>query len=262
MLDLPAVSTGLATALELDGATLAVVMGVVFLAGVVRGFSGFALSALIVAGLATVISPVALIPVCIVLEGTASLVMFRRGTRAEADWRIVRGLALGSVLGLPLGLQATLLLHPDASRFAALILITALAALQLIGRAPPALASRPGLYLSGLLAGVATGIAGVGGMVVALYVLAANAPPARMRASLVMFLFIGVFTSGAWLIATGVLDRLALVRGLALSPVVVIGVLAGTRLFRPSLQRFYRGFCLALLIGLSLAGLIRLAVTS
>jgi len=262
MPDLPSLSSGLAAALELDGATLGLVVLVVFLAGVVRGFSGFALSALIMAGLAVVIAPIALIPVCIVLEATASLVMFRRGTRADADWRIVRGLAIGSVVGFPLGLQATLHLDPDTSRFAALILISVLAALQLIGRAPPALATRPGLYLSGLLAGVATGIAGVGGMVVALYVLAGSAPPARMRASLVMFLFIGVFTSGAWLFATGVLDRLALVRGLALSPVVVIGVLAGTRLFRPSLQRFYRGFCLSLLIGLSLAGLVRLAVTS
>ena len=247
--------------LGLDGGELALAAAAVFLAGIVRGFSGFALSALIMASLAVVIPPVALIPVCFVLEGVASLLMFGGANRADADWRIVRGLAIGSVLGVPLGLQATLHLPPDASRLVALVLIAALAALQLTGRSPAFLGTRAGLYASGLLAGIATGLASVGGMIVALYVLASRAPPARMRASLVMFLFVGMFTSGAWLLATGVLDRLALLRGLTLAPAVAVGVLLGARLFRPSLQVFYRRFCLTLLIGLALAGLLRLGLS-
>ena len=237
-------------------------MGVaVFVAGLVRGFSGFALSAMIMASLALLIPPLALIPVCYVLEGTASVLMFRGGTRS-ADWSVVWGLAVGSALGVPLGLYATVvLLPPDASRLAALCLIAVLAALQLGGRSPAFLATRPGLYASGLLAGIATGIASVGGMIVALYVLARDTPPAAMRASLVMFLFVGMFTTGAWLLASGVLDRLALLRGVALSPAVVAGVLLGSALFRPSLQRFYKRFCLMLLIALAASGLLRLLLS-
>jgi|GEM_PF-75281 len=240
---------------------------VVFLAGVVRGFTGFAQSALIMASLAVVIPPVSLIPVCYVLEGTASLLLFRGGAR-EADFRIVTGLAVGSAIGVPLGLQATLHLPADASRLVALVLILLLAALQLLGRrmsgVPPMaagakrwLATPAGLCGAGLLAGVATGLAHVGGMIVALYVLATNAPPARMRASLVMFLFVGMFTSGVWLVSTDVLDRLALMRGLVLAPAVAAGVLIGARLFGPALQGIHRNFCLTLLIGLALAGLVR-----
>ena len=251
----------LATALVLGPAELVAVILAVFAAGLVRGFAGFALSAMIMASLALVIPPVALIPVCYVLEGVASLLMFRGGVR-EADWTVVWGLAIGSALGVPIGLYATVvLLSPDASRLAALCLIGTLAALQLTGRSPAVLATRPGLYASGLLAGIATGIASVGGMIVALYVLAGGAPPVRMRASLVMFLFVGMFTSGAWLLASGVLDQLALVRGAVLAPVVALGVLLGSALFRPSLQRFYRRFCLGLLIALALAGLVRLTVS-
>ena len=247
----------LAAALAFTPGELALCAAVVFLAGLVRGFSGFALSAMIMASLAVLVPPVALIPVCYVLEGVASVLMFRGGARA-ADWHVVWGLALGSALGVPLGLYATLALPHDASRLVALAIIVVLATLQLAGRGPAFLATRPGLYAAGLLAGVTTGLASVGGMIVALYVLARDAPPARMRASLVMFLFLGMFTSGAWLLASGVLDRLALARGAALAPFVALGVLLGSRLFRPTLQGFYRRFCLGLLIALALAGLLRL----
>ena len=268
MLDDPSFATDLATLLGpgtladrlgLGDGQLALCAWAVFLAGIVRGFSGFALSALIMASLAIIIPPVSLIPVCYVLEGVASLLMFRGGIR-EADRTVVIGLAAGSMIGVPIGLQATLHLPIDASRLIALLLVASLAALLLVGRAPAWLGTRKGLYGAGLAAGVATGLASVGGMIVALYVLAREAPPARMRASLVMFLFVGMFTSGAWLLATGVLDRLALVRGLVLAPPVAAGVLIGARLFRPSLQGFYRRFCLTLLIGLALAGLVRLAL--
>jgi len=258
-LDPRALAEALAEALALGGGELAFCIAAVFVAGVVRGFSGFALSALIMASVAVIVPPVSLIPVCYVLEGVSSVLMFRGGARA-ADWHVVRGLAIGSAIGVPIGLQATLHLPADASRLVTLVLITTLATLQLAGRSPAFLATRAGLYGSGLTAGVATGLASVGGMVVALYVLASRASPVRMRASLVMFLFIGMFTTGTWLLAAGVLDRLALARGLAFTPVVVLGVLLGTWLFRPSLQGFYRRFCLTLLIGLALAGLGRLAL--
>lgn len=256
---LPLDPTALSGALGLGVGELAFCVAAVFLAGVVRGFSGFALSALIMASVTVVLPPVSLIPVCFVLEAIASLIMFRGGLR-DADRRVVAGLAIGAFVGTPLGLQATLHLPPDASRLVALALIVTLAALQLTGRSPAFLATRAGLYGSGLVAGIATGLASVGGMVVALYVLAGGAPPARMRASLVLFLFVGMFTSGTWLLGTGVLDRLALSRGLVLAPPVVVGVLVGSWLFRPALQGVYRRFCLTLLIGLGLAGLIRLGV--
>ena len=245
--------------LALAPTELALVVTVVFVAAVVRGFAGFALSALIMAGLAVLIPPARLIPVCYLLEATASLLMFRGGLR-EADGRVVVGLTVGSVVGVPIGLWATAQLPTDLSRLVALSLIVALAALQLARRSPAFLGTRAGLWIAGLAAGVATGLAMVGGMVVALYVLARDAPPARMRASLVTFLFVGMFTSGAWLLASGLLDALAIVRGAFLAPVVAAGVLLGSALFRPALQGFYRRFCLTLVIALALAGLARLAL--
>ncbi len=251
----------LATVVELSRNELVLSVFAIFLAGLVRGFSGFALSALIMASLAVVMPPVSLIPVCYVLEAIASILMFRGGQRL-ADWTVVWGLAIGSAIGVPIGLYATIHVSPDVSRLIALILVLSLAALQFFRTTPAFLGTRPGLYVTGLLAGVVTGLASVGGMVVALYVLAHKAAPDRMRASLVMFLFVGIFTSGAWLVSVGILDRLALTRGFVFSPFVASGVILGSSLFRPFLQGFYRSFCLILLMGLALAGLVRLVIAS
>ena len=82
----------------------------------VRGFSGFALSALIMASVALIIPPIELIPVCYVLEATASFIMFRGGLR-HADMKIVWGLTIGTLIGFPMGLYATTGLPVETSKF-------------------------------------------------------------------------------------------------------------------------------------------------
>ena len=87
--------------LSTGAATFAVIAA--FAAGVVRGFSGFALSALIMASLVMVLSPVEILPLCLALEAVAGLMMFKAGL-AEADRGMVLGLVVGVVVGSPLGL--------------------------------------------------------------------------------------------------------------------------------------------------------------
>ena len=241
----------LANMTELAPGELILCTGAIFVAAIVRGFAGFALSALIMASVVTILPPVELIPVCFLLEATASLMMFRGGMK-EADMRIVWGLAISSAVGSPIGLYATTTLPVDTSKLIALTLLIVLAALQLFKVRIPLLATRPGLYFSGLTAGIATGLASIGGMVVALYVLSQEKAARTMRASLVMFLAITMFTTLIYLLYYEVLDMMAARRGLVFAPVVIAGVLAGSWLFRPSLEGFYKRFCLILL--LSLAG--------
>ena len=246
----------LANMTELAPGELILCTGAIFVAAIVRGFAGFALSALIMASVVTILPPVELIPVCFLLEATASLMMFRGGIK-EADMRIVWGLAISSAVGSPIGLYATTTLPVDTSKLIALTLLIVLAALQLFKVRIPLLATRPGLYFSGLTAGIATGLASIGGMVVALYVLSQEKAARTMRASLVMFLAITMFTTLIYLLYYEVLDMMAARRGLVFAPVVIAGVLAGSWLFRPSLEGFYRRFCLVLLLSLAGVSLVR-----
>ena len=249
--------TNLATFAELAPSDLLVLVLVTFVAGLVRGFAGFALSALMMAGAVVVLPPVQLIPICFFLEGTASLLMVRGGAR-DADMSVVWALVIGGAIGLPIGLAVTVYLPADASRLAALLLVGSLTILQLFRISHPALATRAGVYTTGLAAGFASGIASIGGMVVALYVLATGSAARQMRASLVMYLFVGMFTSLIYLLVFDVMNWLAFWRGLILAPVLAVGVLIGARFFRPSAEGIYKRFCLMLLLGLTAIGLARM----
>ena len=123
------------------------------------------------------------------------------------------------------------------------------------------LATHSGLYVAGFTAGIASGLASVGGMVVALYVLSQDAAANKMRAALVLFLFIGALTSMITLLYFGVMDSIATIRGIIFAPIVAIGVFIGQRLFTPRLAGYYRPFCLTLLCALAGAGLVRAAIS-
>lgn len=230
------------------------VAGAVFLAGLVRGFAGFALSAILMASIVVILPPVDLIPLAFLLETAASLVMFRGGMK-DADMSLVWVLGISSAVGVPIGLYATVTISPEISKMIALATVLSLTIAQLFRLVPASMGSRVGLYISGFASGIVTGLASVGGMVVALYVLSSNREAKVMRASLVMYLFVTTFTSIIYLLIYQVMNTQALWRGMVFVPVVLVGVYIGGTLFRPSLVRFYRALCLILLIALSLMGL-------
>lgn len=234
---------------------LMIVVVAVFMAGLIRGFAGFGLSAIVMASVAIIIPPIELIPMCYLLEGAASLAMFRGGM-ANANMKIVWALVVCSAIGVPIGLFATTNIDIELSRKLALTLILSLTLAQFFKLRPRILTTPKGLYISGVTAGIATGLASVGGMVIALYVLASEAPPKQMRASLVMFLCISMVTSLVYLIGYDVMSMQAVWRGVLLSPVVLIGVFLGIWLFRPAYEHLYKVACLTLLILLSATGLI------
>lgn len=242
--------TGLATN------EVAIVAVIVFLSGIVRGFSGFALSALIMATAIFILPPIELIPMLWWLELSASLMMLKGGW-ADADRGTAYGLVIGSACGWPFGLWLTTSLDVDTSKAIALTIIVALAASQLAKVRLNFLASKAGLYGTGVVAGIVSGLAHVGGMVVAFYVLASDASARSMRGSLVLFLFLGSITSFFIQLAFGVMDLSGITRGLVFIPPTILGVFLGQQLFTERLAPYYRPFCLILLLGLAGIGLLR-----
>lgn len=243
-------------ATDLSGQEFLILTGIVVLAGIVRGFSGFALSAVVMASAVLILPPVQLIPICWWLEMTASILMARGGWK-EADRGVVLGLVIGSTLGVPFGLWLTTSVSVGTSKLIVLIVIITLAVTQLAKIRLKFLATKAGLYGSGFAAGVVTGLAHVGGMVIALYVLSQDAPAAKMRAALVLFLFFGALTSMITFLWFGIMDSTGFARGLALAIPTAIGVVIGQMLFVPRLAPYYRPFCLSLLCALAGTALIR-----
>ena len=95
-------------------------------------------------------------------------------------------------------------------------------------------------------------------MIVAIYVLASQNSARRMRASLVLYIFLNSVTTCIFLILFDVMDHKAFERGILLAIPSSIGVVLGSILFMQKLEKYYRPFSLGLLISFSLVGLIRL----
>ena len=245
--------------LSLSDTQFWIVALICLLAGIVRGFSGFALSALVMASAALIIPPVELIPVCWWLELCAGFMMIRSGWK-EADRRLAITLVVGSSLGLPLGLYLTTHVAVALSQAIALGCIASLAAL-LLGKIKLDFLANPKGHLGvGICAGIATGLASVGGMVVALFVLVSNVPARQMRATLVVFLLLSQALTLIILIAYGVMDQRAALRGVTLAVPTTLGVYLGKKFFISKLEPFYRPSCLILLISLTLLGLMQIGI--
>ena len=233
-----------------------VLVALTMLAGIVRGFSGFALSAMVMATAVVILPPVELIPMLWWLEMSASVLMMKNGW-AEADRSMTYGLVIAALIGWPIGLWVTISVPVETSKLIALSIIVILAATQLAKVRLNFLATKPGLYGTGIVAGFVSGVAHVGGMVVAFYVLAADKPANVMRASLVLYLFLGSASSMAVMLLFGIVDLSGITRGLVFAVPTMTGVLLGQQLFTERLSAYYRPFCLLLLITLATAGLIR-----
>jgi uncharacterized membrane protein YfcA len=233
-----------------------ILIGLAILAGIVRGFSGFALSAMVMATAVIILPPIELLPMLWWLEMSASILMLKNGWDG-ADKTMTYALVIGATIGWPIGLALTIAISVAASKTIALAVIALLAITLLAKIRMPFLATKPGLYGSGVLSGIVSGVAGVGGMVVAVYVLAADAPAKVMRASLVLYLFLSAAISMVVLTAFGVMDTSGIARGLFFAIPTMFGVFLGQQLFTERLAPYYRPFCLILLIGLAMLGLIR-----
>lgn len=240
----------------LSGPDLAFCVAAVFVAGLVRGFSGFALSALVMASLVFLLPPITLLPIAWFLELSASLLMARGGWR-DADRRVSLSLVITSVIGFPLGLWLTNSISPDTSRLGVLLIILASAVLLLFRPRLTALATAPGLVGTGLVAGIVSGLSSTGGMIVALYVLASDAPARVIRGSLVTFLFLTSFASFFYFWAWGMMTVDAARAGAFLVIPAMLGVVVGQRAFRPAWEPYYRPFCLGLVTLLATWGLLR-----
>lgn len=242
--------------LDLPTDTAVLVCAIAFLAGLVRGFAGFGLSALAMAALATVIPPIELIPIFWFLEMAASLLLMKGGW-ADADRRVAILLTVTAILGLPLGLLISLNINTQVSRLLALGVLILLGVAQLF-RIRLALLERPnGTALTGLTAGIVTGISGAGGMVIALYALARSLPPRMMRGTLNIYLLGAGAMGPVTHILMGTMTEQAAMRGAVLVMPCLLGVLIGRALFTPRWEPYYKPFCLVLLLSLCTLSLAR-----
>lgn len=240
----------------LDAITLAYALVVVFIAAVVRGYSGFGSSLLWVSSLSLVLPPAEVVPTVFLLEIAASAHLLPKVWK-EVDWRSLRWLLSGAVLATPPGIY--LLANLPAVPLRVAISAVVLSATILIWRGF-ALRRPPGpgaTFGTGLLSGFINGGTGMGGPPAILFYFSSSAAVAVSRASIIAF-FLGTDAFGVVIAATqGLVSGDVLLRSLMLLAPVLIGISLGNRRFIRTEPETFKRFVLILLAALSVAVLLR-----
>lgn len=240
----------------LTAPVLAASLAAVFLAGVVRGYSGFGLSAIVVTSLSLFLAPTETVPIGVLLEVVATLGIIRQ-VWAEVAWRELALLLLGASLGTPLGLLLLTGLPAETMRLAIAGIVLTVSLLLLFRLTAQIAPTTPKSLAVGLISGVINGAAAVGGLPVVLYFLSAGLPAAAARATIMTYLLLlGAYNLAALQIA-GLLTETLGWRALLFCLPLFLGIALGHRRFLATSPDSFRRFALVLLIGLSLAGLLR-----
>jgi uncharacterized protein len=245
---------GLLSSLALAPATLAWSAGAVFMAALLRGFTGFGFALAAVPMLGMLMAPAQAVPVALGLQLLGGLVDLRKAAQ-ECHWPSLRWLCVGAALGSPIGVLTLHAISAPAARVA--IGLITLGAVVVLGRGF-VLAAMPGRVVTaaaGMVAGLFNGVAAMPGPPAVAYYMSAPIGRGVARASLLVFFLATSILAIASAVAIGVFDLLSGRLALAGLPVMVLGTLLGQIAFRRSTASMHRWASVASLGVIALASI-------
>jgi uncharacterized membrane protein YfcA len=231
--------------------TLLIVVFGVFAASVLRGFTGFGFGIAAVPLLSLALPPAKAVPFVVALQAIVGLAGFRRAWR-QCDWRAVRGLTPGLFLGIPIGLMVLTAFSPNTVRLAIGLVITVSVLLLWRGAQLPPHPSRLLTWFVGLLSGVISGLASMGGPPIVVFLLALGHTATVVRATSIVYFMISALLSLIGMTWRGLLDREIIIWAAASIPVLLIGTWAGSWGFRHAQPHHHRMTALVVLAILAL----------
>ena len=242
--------------LGLDWVSLTITVSSVFVAGVIRGYSGFGFAMVAVTSIALVLPPVQVVPTVLILEVLASLRLVPQVWR-DIDWRSLRWLLAGSLLAVPLGVYLLANTPAEPMRISISLLVLVAAVSLIRGWAWRRMPGRSWIFSAGVASGILNGAAAIGGPPVILLYLSSPAGITVSRASIIAYFFAIdaislAMSSVQGLITSGTLKTTAV----CLLP-LLFGIGIGSRMFIKVEKDAFRRHVLILLIILSIAGLLR-----
>jgi hypothetical protein len=161
----------------------------IFLAAIVRGYSGFGFSLLAITALSLALPPAEIVPSIFMLEIAASLHMLP-GIWRDVHWRSIIPLLLGCAVATPIGVQLLAQVPAAPMRIALSIFVIVAVAFLWRGFALKAMPGPIATVATGAASGLFNGAFGIGGPPVILFFFSSPAGVAVGRASVIAF-FLG-----------------------------------------------------------------------
>jgi uncharacterized membrane protein YfcA len=224
-----------------------------FVAGFVRGYSGFGFSAMVIAASSLVTNPLNFVFVVVLLETVMSL-QAAKGAGPDVDWRRVGWLIGGAAIGLPVGLWVLTGVSEDTARAVISGYVLLMCVVLLAGWRLRAEVKGAANGVAGVISGLANA-PGMGGLPVAAFFAAQPMPASVFRATLIAFFpLLDLYSAPLYWLA-GMVSWDAVWASLWLLPITLVANWLGGRHFFGTDPQDFRRFAILLLAALALLGL-------
>jgi uncharacterized membrane protein YfcA len=243
-----------------DWQVLALSSAAIFLAAIVRGFSGFGFSLLSITAIALILPVKQIVPSIFLLEIAASINLIP-GIWREIHWRSLTWLMVGYVIGLPAGAYV-LIYAPEAPTQIVLgIFVIGTAILMLRGFQLARTPGPPASTATGVASGVLNGAFGIGGPPVVLFYFSTPGAAAIGRASIIFFFLFTDLLGVGYFATQGIVTVRSFVQAALWLPALLVGVWIGAHGFRRMNEQVFRRWVLVILMALALLGVGKAVLT-
>ncbi len=250
---MPDTITLLGTSIALDGALL-FLWFIIFVAGIIRGFTGFGSALIAVPTLAYLYGPAAAVVIEVLIEIPVVLYLLPAAIRAAHRPTILPMLAM-FLLCVPLGAGLLTLIDPKPMKIA-LSIIVLVAVILLIKQSRLANLMTPRTtLLAGALAGASQGLTAIASPIFAVAMIARNDTATTTRANIILLAGALIMLSLTSYIFLGLATASTFAHALLAAPALILGVITGTHLFKRFAHLNLRPVFLILITAIALATL-------
>jgi len=219
---------------------------VIFIAGVMRGFSGFGAGMILVPSLSLIYNPMVAVISVVLLEIIPIIQMFPKSIK-QCHWKTVLPLSLGAVVIIPFA--SLLLLHADEEmmRYTIAALVMMCVMVLASGWRYSGEASVSATTTTGIVSGLIGGATCMGGLPIVLYYLSTNLPVQVIRASIVVFLVVSSLVALISYSSHQLISEEVLTRCLGMTPIYMLAIWFGGNLFGKVSESFFRKLTMVIL---------------
>ena len=225
-----------------------------FLAGIVRGFTGFGTAMVYLPVAAQVLTPFEALTTLLIKDLTGPLIHVPRALR-EGDPADVVRLGIGALVGLPFGVWILAQVPPEVFRWGVSVVALSMLVLLISGVRYRGRLTRPLIFATGATGGLLAGCVGLPGPPIILLYMASTLPISAIRANTMLYLILADVLLLAILWWNGYLVATAVMLGVVMILPYTLGNWAGACLFRPGAERLYRWAAYLIIAGSALMGL-------
>jgi uncharacterized protein len=233
------------------------VLFIVFIASIIRGFNGFGFSATCISGFSFILPAIQIVPIILILEVFISIFMIPYIWN-KIDWNFVIKLLIGIAIGSPIGLYLLKYLSPETTHLYVCLIIIFFSILLMKGYVNKKINNNQSKIFTGIISGTLNGLTTLGGMPVALFLLITSIQPAVIRGSLAALFFLTDIYAFILSYFGGIVDMITIYRTLPLILVLPLGVIIGNKFFIKSKEKLYRKVVFYFLIIISIFGILRI----